>query len=68
MEPTDQIMVTCGAVLAILALVATSAERRRLRRTDLDRVGFMPWNAIFLFAFLGAVLLIGVGGRHWLGI
>ncbi|MBH0113549.1 hypothetical protein I5E68_11370 [Novosphingobium sp. YJ-S2-02] len=66
MEQGDQIMLSAGAVLAIVAAIASLAERRRMRRRDLDRVGFMPWTGIFLIAFLGAVLLIGLGGRHWL--
>ncbi|MBT0669670.1 hypothetical protein HT136_14980 [Novosphingobium profundi] len=66
MDPTDQFMLVAGSALAVIAGIASLAERRRVKRRDLERVGFMPWNAIFFVSFLGAVLLIGLGGRHWL--
>lgn len=66
MSESDQIMLASGAVLAVIAALATLMERRRARRVDLDRVGFMPWNAIFFVTFLGAVILLGLGGRDWL--
>ncbi len=66
MDPIDQFMLSAGGILAVIAAIASLAERRRVRRRDLERVGFMPWNGIFFLSFLGAVLLIGLGGRHWL--
>lgn len=50
-----------GAVAAILlAVLSAFAERRRIRRTRLDQVGFMPWMLIQMLAMLGAVLLVSL--------
>lgn len=54
-----------GAIALVLALVAVWAERRRLRRKNLDAVGFMPWTVIYLIAFLAAVVLLGLAAREW---
>ena len=40
-----------------LAIVAGYADRRRARRTDPDRVGFMPWTLITVMAVLAALVL-----------
>lgn len=41
-----------------LALVALLAEKRRVKRARIDRVGWVPWTAIFLAcAVAGAALL-----------
>lgn len=44
--------------LAMSALAGTAvfADSRRMRRTDFDRVGFMPWTTISMFAITGAVI------------
>ena len=43
----------------LVALVAGIAERRRGKRRDIDRVGYVPWMAIFFAsAFIGAGLLV----------
>ena len=44
-----------GAALAVAALAAVG-EHRRQRRRDLDKVGWMPWNFIQVFA--GLVMLV----------
>lgn len=56
---------TAAASALILALTAVWAERRRLRRTNLDAVGFMPWTFIYLVAFLAAIVLLGLAAREW---
>ena len=43
---------TCLAV----TLVATLAERRRNRRRDLDRVGWVPWELVQIIALLLTVI------------
>ncbi len=40
---------------AIIALVASLAERRRNNRADVDRVGFMPWTLILVLAVLTTI-------------
>lgn len=56
---------TVGAFALTIAMIAVWADRRRLRRTNLDAVGFMPWTVIYLVAFLTAVLLVGLAAREW---
>lgn len=46
-----------GAVL--VALLAWLGERRRMRRSDPDAVGFMPWGTVFVLA-LFALLIAAV--------
>jgi hypothetical protein len=42
-----------GACLAFAA-VCSLMERRRMRRTQIDRVGWVPWTGLFLaFAVFG---------------
>ena len=48
---------TLAGASAALAAIASLADRRRARRRDLDRAGFMPWTLITLFAILAAVML-----------
>jgi hypothetical protein len=67
MEHSNAVMAIAGAIAACVAVLAWVQDRRRMRRRDLDRVGFMPWTPIFFWALLAAVLLIGVSGRAWLG-
>lgn len=64
MSESDKIMAVTGIIAAILAMVAWIGDRRRMKRRDLDRVGFMPWTSVFFFALMAAVLLLGVAGRH----
>lgn len=49
-----------------LAALAWWADRRRMRRSDPDAVGFMPWTTIFLVALLAACMLSGLAAREWL--
>lgn len=46
-----------GAVL--VAILAWWGERRRMRRSDPDAVGFMPWGTVFVLA-LFVVLIAAV--------
>jgi hypothetical protein len=55
-----------GAVAVALAIAAVIGDRRRMRRSDPDAVGFMPWTGVFFVAFLAAVLLLGLAARAWL--
>jgi hypothetical protein len=55
-----------GLAAAMVALTANVAERRRMKRARLDRVGVVPWTPIFLLSFLAAVILLGFAVRGWL--
>jgi len=63
MTDSDKIMAFAGAIAAAVAVLAWIGDCRRMKRTDLDRVGFMPWTSVFFFALMAAVLLLGVAGR-----
>jgi hypothetical protein len=55
--------VALGAGLAFLVLAGlmSFAERRRIRRERIDRVGWVPWTGLFLvFAVIG-LTLTGLG-------
>jgi hypothetical protein len=55
-----------GAGFMILAVVATFAEWRRSRRRNIDRVGWVPWTAVFLASFLLANVLLLLAVKGWL--
>jgi hypothetical protein len=63
MNDSDKIIGAVGALAALVAAVAWIGDRRRMKRRDLDRVGFMPWTSVFFFALMAAVLLLGVVGK-----
>lgn len=47
---------TSATAFALLAGVAILADRRRERRADLDRVGWVPWPLVLIVALLGAAV------------
>lgn len=63
MNESDKIMALIGGIAAALAVMAWLGDRRRMKRRDLDRVGFMPWTSVFFFALMAAVLFFGVAGK-----
>lgn len=54
-----------GGGLLLIALLAAMAERRRARRKHIDAVGWAPWTALFLLAFIAGVVLLGVAVQGW---
>lgn len=56
-----------GALATCLALAAVLGDRRRMRRRDPDRVGFVPWTPIFFMALIAACVLLGLAAREWFG-
>ncbi len=47
-----------GGIFLLLALICMLMERRRYRRREINRVGWMPWTGLFLvFAVFGGGLL-----------
>jgi len=57
-------------IVALLALaVAATAwlgDRRRMRRTSPDRVGFMPWGGLFLAALGVAGISAMLAAKLWI--
>ena len=51
-----EIMAMWGGGFILVALIANFAERLRMKRARIDRLGWMPWTQIFL-----ACLVIGGG-------
>lgn len=53
-----EIMALWGAAFLLLAGFAMLMERRRMKRAEIHRVGWVPWTGIFLlFAVIGGGLL-----------
>jgi hypothetical protein len=57
MDPTPATLLwTAAAVLVATAFACAVMERRRARRRDLDRPGYVPWQLLELLAFLLAAV------------
>jgi hypothetical protein len=54
-----------GAAAAAIAAWASLADRRRVRRKNIDAVGFMPWTPVFFIALLTACVTLGLAARAW---
>jgi len=60
---TGEILEMAGLTAAMIAIAATLADRRRLRRADLDKVGWVPWTTLFFLALLAAVVLLALAAK-----
>lgn len=56
-----EIAVIAGAGFLVLAGIMSFAERRRIRRERIDRVGWVPWTGLFLVCAVIGVSLFGLG-------
>lgn len=45
---------------AAVSGVSALADRRRIRRRDLDRVGWVPWPLVQILALLTAIVAAGL--------
>ena len=63
-SPTETLAIF-GFSAVVIAAIAWTGDRRRFRRRDLDKVGFMPWTPIFFVALLFAIVLLGLASRMW---
>lgn len=54
--------IVAGAA-AVIACIAALADRRRHRRRDVDRVGWMPWPLILIAAIIVAAVAVAVALR-----
>jgi hypothetical protein len=59
-------LIAAGMAALLLALIAWLGDRRRMRRSVPDAVGFMPWTALFFWALLAACVLFGLAAKEWL--
>ena len=58
--------VSAAMVALLVAGVALLGDRRRMRRSHPDRVGFMPWAAVFLLALFVAAVTGAMALKVWL--
>ncbi|HKX78839.1 MAG TPA: hypothetical protein VJM34_09995 [Novosphingobium sp.] len=61
--PAAHILAIAGATAVFLTVLAWIGDARRMRRADLDRVGVMPWTALFFLSLLVACVLLGLAAR-----
>ena len=55
-----------GIAAALIAALAWWGDRRRVRRRDLDAVGWMPWTPVFFVALMVACVALGLAAKAWL--
>ncbi|MFC0590616.1 hypothetical protein ACFFF7_14485 [Novosphingobium aquiterrae] len=55
-----------GLCAAIIAVAAWRADRRRMRRSDPDAVGLLPWRDVAFWSTFFAAILLGAALRAWL--
>lgn len=58
------VLTAWGAGFILLALMALFMDRRRLKRREINRVGWVPWTPIFLACAVigGGILAVSVPG------
>ena len=59
-------LLAIGWGCAAIAALAWWGDRRRVRRADMDAVGWVPWTAVFFFALMVACVALGLAAREWL--
>lgn len=57
-----EVAALAGAGFLALAALTGLAERRRVRRERIDRVGWVPWTGLFLTCLVIGVSLLALGG------
>ncbi|MCB2049533.1 MAG: hypothetical protein KDE32_15100 [Novosphingobium sp.] len=61
----DEILGIAGLIAALVAIISWIADRRRMKRSNLDHVGWMPWTNLFFWALLVAVILLSLAAKAW---
>jgi hypothetical protein len=56
-------MLTLGVAAAALTAISAFADHRRRNRSDLDRVGFMPWPLISIAGVMTALFAFALAIR-----
>ena len=54
-----------GIAAALLAAFSRWADLRRLRRSDPDAVGFMPWTGLYFVALFVTCVMLGAAAKAW---
>lgn len=67
MNNSAVIVAIFGAFFAVVAGIASFADRKRQNRKNIESVGFMPWTAIFMWSLLIAVVLLGMAMNSYRG-
>jgi hypothetical protein len=47
-----------GTIAALVLVIAAVAERRRVRRRDLDATGWVPWQGVQVGAFFALIVIL----------
>ncbi len=55
-----------GTAALLLAIAGWRADRRRMRRSDPDAVGLLPWRDVTFWSSFAAMLLWFAAIRAWL--
>ena len=61
--PVQALLWWAAGAAALVAALASWAERRHANRADLDRVGWVPWRGLSFLFFAGAVLALAFAVR-----
>jgi len=56
-----EVALIVGAAFLVVAALMSAAERRRVRRARIDRVGWVPWTGLFLVCAVIGLTLTGLG-------
>ncbi|MCB2066968.1 MAG: hypothetical protein KDE15_10055 [Erythrobacter sp.] len=55
-----------GAGFLLLSVGAAVGDYRRLRRSDIDKVGLMPWRDIGALSGFVAIVLLAIAAIGWI--
>lgn len=55
-----------GLTLILIAMLAWLGERRRVQRSHIDAVGWMPWTTLSVFAFFAGAVFLAMAAVGWL--
>lgn len=62
----SQHVLAAALVALLLAIIGWLGDRRRMRRSNPDAVGFMPWRTISFWATIFACVFFMLAAHGWL--